>query len=342
MSNIYNNKQQYPYYVTSPQPNPGEKYNYETSYYGTESGREPKYNLKSTNIELKDYGPSPFVVNIEKVTKQNDNFRTALWTGNHLQLTLMSIPVRGEIGLESHPDLDQFIRIEEGQGIVKMGNRKDSLDFQEKVYDDYAFIIPAGTWHNLINTGNIPIKLYSIYAPPQHPHGTVHTTKEEAEAAEQVHSYSYQNEQNTLVNNQFGAEAAKADKQLTLEKMMIYAIQDEFLARARYLLAIEKFGQQLPFTNIFNAEKNHINYLIPLFTKYNVAIPTDDSVHYVKVPANIKESLEAGVRGEIENIAMYERFLNQNIPNDVKTVFTLLRNASHKHMQAFQRALSFY
>lgn len=139
-------------------------------------------------IRLKDYGPEPFAFNIEEAAKQNDNYRTALWTGNHLQLTLMSIKVGGDIGLEVHPHLDQFIRIEEGQGIVKMGDRKDRLDFQKRVYDDFAFIIPAGKWHNLINTGNKPIKLYSIYAPPQHPYGTVHETKEDAEAAEDSHS----------------------------------------------------------------------------------------------------------------------------------------------------------
>jgi len=141
------------------------------------------YNPKQF-IELKDYGPEPFVVNIEDVTKQNNNFRTALWTGTHLQLTLMSINVGEDIGLENHPNLDQFIRIEEGQGVVMMGDRKDNLNFRRKVYDDYAFIIPAGKWHNLINTGNKPLKLYSIYAPPQHPYGTIHKTKEDAEAAE--------------------------------------------------------------------------------------------------------------------------------------------------------------
>lgn len=132
-------------------------------------------------IKLKDYGPKSFAVNIEKATKQNKNFRTTLWTGKYLQLTLMSIDVGDEIGLEVHPYLDQFIRIEEGQGLVKMGDRKDRLDFQANVRDDYAFIIPAGKWHNLINTGDKPIKLYSIYSPPEHPHGTVHKTKEDAE-----------------------------------------------------------------------------------------------------------------------------------------------------------------
>ncbi|ODM27237.1 cupin [Clostridium sp. Bc-iso-3] len=132
-------------------------------------------------IKLKDYGPEPFVVNIEEAAKQNNNFRTALWTGDHLQLTLMSINVGEDIGLEMHPDVDQFIRIEEGRGLVKMGDSKNNLDFQRNVYDDYVFIIPAGKWHNLINTGDKPIKLYSIYAPPNHPHGTVHATKEDEE-----------------------------------------------------------------------------------------------------------------------------------------------------------------
>lgn len=135
-------------------------------------------------IDLRDYGPEPFVINIDEAAKQNNNYRLALWTGDHLQVTLMSIKVGGDIGLEIHPDVDQFIRIEQGQGLVKMGDRQDRLNFQRAVYDDYAFVIPAGTWHNLINTGNVPIKLYSIYAPPQHPRGTIHKTKADAEADE--------------------------------------------------------------------------------------------------------------------------------------------------------------
>lgn len=133
---------------------------------------------------LKDYGANPFVININEATKQNNTFRTALWTGNHLQVTLMSIRVGEDIGLEIHPELDQFLRIEEGQVVVQMGKNKENLDFQARVYDDFAFVIPARTWHNLINTGNVPLKLYSIYAPPQHPFGTVHETKADAMAAE--------------------------------------------------------------------------------------------------------------------------------------------------------------
>ncbi len=138
--------------------------------------RPPKQRTK-----LKDYGPCPFVINIEEATKQNDYYRIALWTGEYLQLTLMSINVGDDIGLEIHTDLDQFIRIEKGQGMVMMGDRRNNLDFQAKVYDDYAIFIPAGKWHNLINTGRTPLKLYSIYAPPEHPRGTIHETKEDAE-----------------------------------------------------------------------------------------------------------------------------------------------------------------
>ena len=138
---------------------------------------------------LKDYGPEPFTINIEEATKHNENFRTALWTGKHLQLTLMSIGVGEDIGLEIHPELDQFLRVEEGRGLVKMGDSRDKLDYQRMVNENYAFIVPAGKWHNLINTGDTPLKLYSIYAPSQHPHGTVHKTKADAQAAEAHHHH---------------------------------------------------------------------------------------------------------------------------------------------------------
>jgi mannose-6-phosphate isomerase-like protein (cupin superfamily) len=143
--------------------------------------------INERNIEIKDYGKQPFVANIEEATKQNSTFRTALWTGSHLQVTLMSINVGEDIGLEMHPDVDQFFRIEEGHGIVQMGDSKDNLTFQARVSDDYAIMVPAGKWHNLTNTGNTPLKLYSIYSPPEHPFGTVHRTKAAAMDAEENH-----------------------------------------------------------------------------------------------------------------------------------------------------------
>ncbi len=133
---------------------------------------------------LEDYGTEAFVIDIEEATTGNNTFRTALWTGDYLQVTVMSIDVGDDIGLEIHPDHDQFLRIEEGEGFVQMGDQRDQLDFEENVYDDYAIMVPAGKWHNVTNTGNIPLKLYSIYAPPEHPYGTVHKTKEDAMAAE--------------------------------------------------------------------------------------------------------------------------------------------------------------
>lgn len=129
----------------------------------------------------RDYGSQPFVVNIEQAAKQNNSFRTALWTGKHFQVTLMSIPVGQDIGLEVHPTTDQFIRIEDGQGLVRMGNSQYHLDFERRAQNDDAIMVPAGKWHNLINTGNRPLKVYVIYAPPEHPFGTVHPTKASAE-----------------------------------------------------------------------------------------------------------------------------------------------------------------
>ncbi|MCA1031185.1 cupin domain-containing protein [Bacillus timonensis] len=140
------------------------------------------------HIKLKDYGKRPYVVDINKATIQNNTYRTALWTGKHLQMTVMSIGVGESIGLEVHPKLDQFIRIEQGQGVVQMGDQRDQLDYVRNVYDDFAILIPAGKWHNVTNTGNVPMKLYAIYAPPEHPFGTVHQTKAIAMAAEDHHS----------------------------------------------------------------------------------------------------------------------------------------------------------
>ncbi|MCL2398608.1 MAG: cupin domain-containing protein [Defluviitaleaceae bacterium] len=131
-----------------------------------------------------DYGTHPFVVDINKATLNNENFRTTLWTGNNLQLTLMRIGVGEDIGLEMHPHVDQFLRIEDGQALVMMGKDANHLNFRQPVFDDFAIFIPAGTWHNIINTGKSPLKLYSIYAPPNHPKGAVHATKAIAEKME--------------------------------------------------------------------------------------------------------------------------------------------------------------
>jgi len=135
------------------------------------------------NNQIKtDYGPNPFVIDINKAALANDTYRTTIWTGRHMQMTLMSINPHDDIGLEVHPDNDQFLRIEKGTGVVQMGPTRNNLTFQRNVYDDYAILVPAGTWHNVINTGKEPMKIYALYAPPHHPWGTIHQTKAIAEA----------------------------------------------------------------------------------------------------------------------------------------------------------------
>ncbi|MBO5476760.1 MAG: cupin domain-containing protein [Clostridia bacterium] len=147
--------------------------------YDTNCSRSSEKDGISEN-DRHDYGPEPLVVDIEDMTKNNDTFRTTLWTGEYLQLTLMSIPVGDSIGLEMHADTDQFIRIEEGLGLVQMGEEENNVTYQRRVGEDYATLIPAGKWHNIVNIGNVPLKLYSIYAPPHHPYGTVQNTKKDA------------------------------------------------------------------------------------------------------------------------------------------------------------------
>jgi mannose-6-phosphate isomerase-like protein (cupin superfamily) len=125
-----------------------------------------------------------WVADIEQATLDNTNFRTALWTGEHTQLTVMQIGVGEDIGLEAHPDNDQFIRIEQGKARVELGPTEDQVEETHDVEDDWAIIIPAGTWHNVVNTGDRDLKVYSLYSPPEHPPNTVHRTKADAMAAE--------------------------------------------------------------------------------------------------------------------------------------------------------------
>lgn len=128
-----------------------------------------------------------YVDDIEHATLDNEHFREALFTGSRLQLTVMTIPPAGEVGLEMHDHLDQFIRIESGSATVTLGPTQDQIDETHEVGDDWAVIIPGGTWHNVVNTGDGPLKLYSLYSPPEHPAGTIHETKAESDAAEHDH-----------------------------------------------------------------------------------------------------------------------------------------------------------
>jgi mannose-6-phosphate isomerase-like protein (cupin superfamily) len=120
-----------------------------------------------------------FLANIEDLTETNTDFRRVLYTGRNLQLVLMSLRPGEEIGLETHGDRDQFFRVEAGAGEVWIDGAKTA------VKADDAFVVPAGAEHNVVNTGPEPLRLYTIYGPPEHRDGVVHTTKADAEANEE-------------------------------------------------------------------------------------------------------------------------------------------------------------
>ena len=120
-----------------------------------------------------------FIDNIEEKTEQNNFFRQVLYTGKHTQLVVMSLLPGEEIGMEVHPQVDQFFRIEEGQAKVVIDGEEHEVD------EGFAIIVPAGSQHNVINTGSNPLKLYTLYSPPNHPDGTIHRTRAEAMAAEE-------------------------------------------------------------------------------------------------------------------------------------------------------------
>jgi mannose-6-phosphate isomerase-like protein (cupin superfamily) len=128
-----------------------------------------------------------WVGDIEEAAEENTTFRTVLSTGRHAQLTVMSLAPGEEIGREAHPDRDQFLCVEQGQGRVELGLAADAVDESHEVEDDWGILVPAGVWHNLVNTGDTELKLFSLYAPPEHPDGTVHRTKADADAAEAAH-----------------------------------------------------------------------------------------------------------------------------------------------------------
>jgi mannose-6-phosphate isomerase-like protein (cupin superfamily) len=128
-----------------------------------------------------------WVDDIERVTLDNTTFRTELFTGEHTQLTVMRLAPGEDIGREAHMDHDQFLRIEQGRARVELGKTEETVDETHDVEGDWAVIVPAGIWHNVVNTGSEDVKLYSLYSPPEHPPGTVHETKADAEAAEAAH-----------------------------------------------------------------------------------------------------------------------------------------------------------
>ena len=129
-------------------------------------------------------GDKPELIDIRRAALSNDYFRREIWTGEHAQITVMSIPVGGEVGLEIHNENDQFLCIEYGIASVYMGETKQGVRFVGNVNPNYVVAVPAGTWHNVINEGGVPLKLFAVYAPPHHPKGTVHRTKFESDLAD--------------------------------------------------------------------------------------------------------------------------------------------------------------
>ncbi|CAG8998270.1 MAG: hypothetical protein CENE_00212 [Candidatus Celerinatantimonas neptuna] len=138
----------------------------------------------------------------------------------------------------------------------------------------------------------------------------------------------------------YGAQSAALipDSELTVAKMLTLAVEDEYLAKGEYLKIMEEFGAQHPFSNIIKAEERHIAWLKPLFVKYGVMLPPDRGVEMAKIPKTLAQAYQLGVQAEIENIKMYQRFLKQTLPDDVKAVFQHLLKGSENHLSAFKRA----
>ena len=138
-------------------------------------------------------------------------------------------------------------------------------------------------------------------------------------------------------NTDTGAAGASVDNEYSLEEMLVYAMEDEYLAQAEYDVIMDTYGVQKPFSNIIKAEATHISLLEPLFEEYDVSVPEKDWESLVVVPETLDAAYAIGVDAEEKNIAMYESFLKENLPDDVREVFEALMNASEKHLVAFQR-----
>jgi mannose-6-phosphate isomerase-like protein (cupin superfamily) len=144
--------------------------------------QEPNNDQEEHDMTIKDIGPGRQSFNLEQETVDNTNYRTVAWSGRYLQLTLMSIPQGGDVGLEVHPETDQFLRLDAGRGRVQMGPNRDNLEFEQEVSDGWCILVPAGTWHNVTNIGDEPMQLYAIYAPAHHKPGKIHATAADAAA----------------------------------------------------------------------------------------------------------------------------------------------------------------
>lgn len=146
------------------------------------SGDIPARARKERKLAIKDIGPQPYSFNLEQATRENLDYRAVAWSGRYLQVTLMSIPVGGDVGLEMHSETDQFLRLDAGTGRVQMGASKDRLAFDKDVSDGWCILVPAGTWHNITNTGEEPMQVYAVYSPAHHKPGKVHQNASDAAA----------------------------------------------------------------------------------------------------------------------------------------------------------------
>ncbi len=136
-------------------------------------------------MTIKDIGPQPQSFDLEKATIENDHYRAVAWSGKYLQVTLMSIPPGEDVGLEAHPETDQFLRLDGGRGRVQMGPAESQLDFDQEVSDGWAIMVPAGTWHNVTNIGDEQMRLYVVHAPVHHSAGALQPTAADAERDEE-------------------------------------------------------------------------------------------------------------------------------------------------------------
>lgn len=157
-----------------------------------EETKEEEVTHEPEGVEiLEDMGFEPWAFDIEKATLSNDKYRKAIWTGEFMQLVLMSLKPGENIDLELHKGHDQFVRVEKGQARILMGLNKEDMTFDEVVEDDWAILIPAGYWHEIRNTGDVELKLYTLYAPPEHPTGIVNETYDDALEYEKHHHHHH-------------------------------------------------------------------------------------------------------------------------------------------------------
>jgi hypothetical protein len=135
----------------------------------------------------------------------------------------------------------------------------------------------------------------------------------------------------------YGAKGALTDSDLTVNDMLMYAVQDEYLARGEYLAIIDKFGSQTPYSNIVKSEESHLAFLEEVYKSYGIEFPSDTSADHIIIPEDLLEAAKTGVQAEIDNIAMYELFLSYDLPENVYEVFNALKKGSDSHLLAFQK-----